>query len=81
MTTEVIYNKMYYAVQEVMLEKGIISSKDAKSVKLYDFVETNMVDKYTKMLMKNYVTQQMLADKIYIALKRSKKIERILDEL
>lgn len=81
MNTEVLYNKMYYAVQEVMLKKGIISSKDAKSLKCFDFVETNMVDKYTKMLMKNYVTQQILADKIYVALKRSKEIERILDEL
>lgn len=81
MNKEILYNKMYYAVQEVMIEKGITLSKDAKSVKMFDFVEKNMIDKYTKMLLKNYVTQQMLADKIYIALKRSIKIERILDEL
>ena len=66
---EVLYNKMYYTVQQVMIEKGMIKGQDAKSLKQFDFVECNMVDKYTKMLLNEYVTQHMLADKIYICIK------------
>lgn len=81
MNKEVLYNKMYYIVQQVMIEKGIIKGQDAKSLKQFDFVECNMVDKYTRMLLCEYSTQHMLSDKIYIALKRDAKIERIFDEL
>lgn len=71
----------YYVIQSILIKNGIIEPLEEKQTKLVKDNNQAIIEKYTNWHLCGKVTEQMLANKVYMKLiKHNKKIEELDDE-